>query len=66
MSIATPSEITEARANSSKRYAASSSFPCFFALRLKKLKAKSRFCIDILRFYHINKLSIKNMLNLFI
>lgn len=32
----------------------------------KKLKAKSRHCIDIIHIYHINKLSIRNMLNLFI
>lgn len=36
MSIATPSEITEARANSSKRYAASSSSPCFFRPSVEK------------------------------
>ena len=28
----------------------------------KKLKAKSRHCIDIIHIYHINKLSIRNML----
>lgn len=38
----------------------------FSALRLKKLNAKSRHYIDIIRIYHINKLSIRNMLNLFI